>query len=260
MFDCHVHTDFSSDCRMNIKEVMEIIENNNFGAIITEHMDLNFPEEGEFVFDINKYFNEYSKYRGDKLLLGVELGMRMDCPRENEKIAKEFPFDFIIGSLHLLDKDGNYFDIFGKDLYEGRAQGEVYSSYLNRMYECLKEHSFIDTLGHIDFISRYSPYEDREIYYSDHEDILNSIFKTLIENEIAIEINTRRFSDEKAIDNLTSLYKRFKELGGKYVTLGSDAHVRGNIGSNLLKAYQLAEYCNLKPVYFRNRKKEYMKY
>lgn len=260
MFDCHVHTDFSTDCNMHIEEVLGKIENNNLGVIITEHMDLNFPEQGEFVFDANKYFKEYGKYRGDKLLLGVELGMRMDCVEGNEEIQKEFPFDFVIGSLHLLNYDDNYFDIFGKDLYEGRSKKEVYNNYLSKMYQCIKAHSFVDALGHIDFISRYSPYEDREIYYKDHGDLIDSILKTLAEREGAIEINTRRFGDERAIRNLSNLYKKFKELGGEYVTIGSDAHMKGNIGSNFLKGFKLAEECKLKPVYFKNRKKEYMKF
>ncbi|MBU5484929.1 histidinol phosphate phosphatase [Clostridium sp. MSJ-11] len=260
MFDCHVHTEFSSDCKMKIEEVIKETQNNNLGVILTEHLDLNFPQEGDFIFNIDEYFEKYSKYRGDKLLLGVELGMRTDCVMENEEIAKNHPFDYVIGSVHLVKDGSDYYDIFGHELYEGKKKEEVYSNYLNHMYNCIKEHTFIDSLGHIDFMCRYSPYEDREIYYENYRETIDSIFKILVEREIALEINTRRFGDKEAVENLMNLYNKFRELGGKYVTIGSDAHVNKNIGNYFSDAFDLAEYCKLKPIYFRNRKKEYMKY
>ena len=41
-------------------------------------------------------------------------------------------------------------------------------------------------------------------------------------------------------------HKRYKELGGKYVTLGSDAHKAEYIGYGFDKAYEIANYFDLK--------------
>ena len=51
----------------------------------------------------------------------------------------------------------------------------------------------------------------------------------------------------------------FNELGGKCITVGSDAHDPSAIGANFKTAGEIAQLCNLKVVYFKNRKKEYDK-
>ena len=58
---------------------------------------------------------------------------------------------------------------------------------------------------------------------------------------------------------MIEMYKKFGELGGKYITIGSDAHNSYNTGSNFKSAVEIAGLCNLKVVYFKNRKKEYDK-
>lgn len=254
MFDSHIHTKFSSDSKMDIKEVIDVANKNNIKVTITDHMDLNFPIKGRFLFDMNEYFNEYSKYKNDNLFLGVELGMRPDCLDENIKISQNYPLDFIIGSVHVVDN----MDIYLDEYYNGKSKKESYEQYLNFMLQCVKLHDCIDTLGHIDYISRYARYNDKEMYYKDYSEIIDEILKILIEKEKAIEINTRRFEDKGAIDNLLNIYKRYKELGGKNVTIGSDAHNAQTVGSGCKTALEIAETCGLKPVYFRNRKIEYL--
>ncbi|WP_173680311.1 histidinol phosphate phosphatase [Clostridium tetanomorphum] len=254
MFDCHIHADFSTDCPMTLKEAIKASEQNNIGIIITEHLDLNFMIPGEFIFDIEEYFKEYKKYRSDKLLLGIEMGMRPDCVEENIKICEDYPFDFVLGSIHVVRNEDEYYDIYGESFYEERTKEEVYKNYLKYMLNCVKEHYYIDSLSHIDYICRYAPYNDSHIYYEQYNEILDEIFKILISRDKAIEINTRRFKDGEAIKNLIPIYKRFNELGGKIVTLGSDAHRPENIGSDFNLGKQFAEECGLKLVYFKERK------
>jgi len=74
-----------------------------------------------------------------------------------------------------------------------------------------------------------------------------------------MEINTRRLGTPVAFDSLINIYKRYKELGGTYVTIGSDAHYAEYIGSNINKGFAIAETLDLTPIYFKDRKPEYMK-
>ncbi|OFI05366.1 histidinol-phosphatase [Clostridium acetireducens DSM 10703] len=255
MFDTHVHTNFSTDSEMTLEEVIRAKEKVNIGVILTEHLDLNFMKPGQFIFDIDKYFNDYSKFRKDNLLLGVEMGMRMDCIEKNEAISKKYPFDYIIGSIHVI----NNMDLYYKDFYVDKSKNESYSEYLKSMLQCIKNYDFVDSLGHIDYICRYARYEDTELYYEEYSDIIDEILKVIVEKEKCIEINTRRFEDKKIIDNAISIYKRFYELGGKFVTIGSDAHKPQSIGLNYKYAKYVADKCNLNIVYFKNRKMEYDK-
>lgn len=254
MFDSHIHTTFSTDSEMDIRAAVKKAEELKLGIIITEHMDLNYPVDGCFVFDCEKYFKEYSKHRSDKVLIGIELGMIYDRVLENKKLIESYPFDYVIGSTHLVDN----IDVYSKDFYADRSKKEVYEHYFKYMLQCVKTHNFIDSLGHIDFIARYSSYEDKEIYYEEFTEYIDEILKAVIQNGKAIEINTRRLKDVEAVKNLFKIYKRFYELGGRYVTIGSDAHNVASIGSSLDTAKELAESCGLRAVYFKERKPEFI--
>jgi histidinol phosphate phosphatase HisJ family len=255
MFDTHVHTKISTDSEMEIEEAIKSAQNKNISLIITEHMDLKFPEEGLFCFDVDDYFREYSKYRGDNLLLGIEIGIKDDCLEESREVIKKGPFDYVIGSVHLIDN----LDLYYAKYYEEKSKKEAYEKYLANMLTEIQKYDFIDSMGHIDYICRYAKYDDKEIYYRDFSDIIDEILKTLIDKDKCIELNTRRLNDENAVKNLINIYKRFRELGGKHITVGSDAHNTTAIGSDFHVAKEIVDLCDLKVVYFKDRKKEYEK-
>ncbi|WP_373899448.1 histidinol phosphate phosphatase [Haloimpatiens sp. FM7315] len=250
MFDTHMHTKFSTDSKMIINDAVNFANKLKLGVTITEHMDLKFPIKDKFVFDVGEYFNKYDKYRKQGVLLGVELGMRMDCIEENRELQKENDFDYVIGSLHLVRN----IDVYEEALYKGRAKKEVYEEYLKAMLQCVEVYDFVDSIGHIDYISRYARYDDTELYYEDYKYLIDEILEKIIENEKVIELNTRRLGNEKSQKELKKIYKRYYELGGRYITLGSDAHTEVNIGRNFDIALGMARDCNLKIVHFEKRK------
>lgn len=250
LFDTHVHTEFSTDSEMKLKNAITVAEKLNMGLIVTEHMDLGFPTPNANTFDINNFFKEYSKYRNDKVLLGIELGMRPDLIEDVKLIAETYPFDQIIGSVHAVDKKDAYMNSF----YEGRSKVEVYNQYLRYMITCLETHDFIDTLGHIDYIARYNTFFDKELYYEEYIDYIDEILRLLAQKEKAIEINTNRLSNPDSVKSLLKIYKKFREFGGKFVTIGSDAHTPETIGRNFNQAKEMADICQLKIVHFKGRK------
>jgi histidinol-phosphatase (PHP family) len=253
MFDCHVHTKFSSDSSMDIQQAVKEAQRLKLGMIITEHVDLNFPDKEKFRLKYEEYFREYEPFRSSKLLLGVEIGMNEEFYKENEGISQKYEFDFILGSIHFL---GDY-DIFYESTYSCRSKKQVYEQYLMEIKKNLMLHPYIDALGHIDYICRYAVYEDKELYYSDFPDLIDDILKTLVNLNISLEINTRRFGSLTAIKNILSIYKRYSELGGEHVTFGSDAHNCSSIGFNFKTVVEIAEQCNLKAVYYKGRRPVY---
>lgn len=254
MFDCHIHTKFSTDSQMDIEDAAKRASELNLGLIITEHVDLKYPMNGKFIFNPGEYFKEYSKYRDDNLLLGLEMGMREDCVEENKRFASGYAFDYIIGSIHVVDD----IDLFETAVYEGKSKKEVYSNYLNTMLQCIKKHDFVDCLGHIDYICRYAKYEDNEMHYRDFIEEIDEILRELIKTGRAIEINTRRLMESEVVNNLIPIYKRYHELGGVIVTVGSDSHRLNNIGHGFDAAGEIAERCGLKMVYYKERKLYYV--
>ncbi|MBV4418677.1 histidinol phosphate phosphatase [Clostridium tyrobutyricum] len=253
VFDTHVHTKFSTDSDMKIEDALKTAENDNLSLVITEHMDINYPEKGEFLFDVKDYFDAYSKFKSDDLLLGIEIGMKEDCVEQSRKVVYNSPFDYVIGSVHLVDD----MDLYYGDFYKDKIKQVAYEKYLQVILKNVKKFDFIDSLGHIDYICRYAKYENSELKYSDFSNMIDEIFKNILCTGKCIELNTRRLNSKPAVSNLIGIYKRYSELGGKYITLGSDAHTPDSIGNNFDIGLNIAEKCNLKIVHFLDRKMEY---
>ena len=81
----------------------------------------------------------------------------------------------------------------------------------------------------------------------------------MIDKNKPIEINTRRLDNAETIKALVPLYKRYKALGGRYCTLGSDAHYTEHIGRRLNEALLIAQEAELQPVYFKERQLQLIK-
>ena len=255
LFDSHMHTCFSTDSEMIIDEAVARGRELNIGITITEHMDINYPGPLAFVFDVEQYFTAYKKFRSDSVLLGIEVGMRSDCLDENCRLVETYPFDYIIGSVHVVDN----IDIYAPEFYQGRNKQEVYRQYFNAMQECVTCYDGIHSLGHIDYIARYARYADPEIYYSEFKEHIDEILTTLARKGKALEINTRRLGSKETVEILMPIYKRFYEVGGRLVTVGSDAHRVTEIGRGLTEGAEIANRSKLKVVYFKDGQPQYVK-
>lgn len=253
MFDSHIHTKVSFDSEMQIEDAITAAEALGLGMVLTEHIDFDFPGGG-YLFEPKDYFNQYAAYHSEKLLLGVEIGMQAAAADRNSQIVTGNDFDCVIGSIHLLDG----VDLFEPAVYENRTKPDVYHEYFQVMEACLKQHGFIDILGHIDYIARYATYREPDIFYHEFTDSIRAVFQAALERDIILELNTRRLQDRSALKALVPLYKAYVDCGGRYATLGSDAHGESAIGKNFAVAQDLLSACGIKPVYFKKRKMQYI--
>lgn len=253
MFDTHMHTiPFSTDSGMVFSDLLKVQKEKNLGVILTEHLDIAFGDPSAFYFDPDTYFKELSPYRNDRLLLGVEIGMTADTNGRNREIARSHPFDMVIGSIHFMrGKDIYYPEFFA--MFPGKK--EVFSEYLDTMAEMISAFDDFDTLGHIDYIGRVAPYPDPLLYYEDYPDRFDRVLQLLIDKDKSLEINTRQFDKPQAVAALKTICQRYHTLGGRYVTVGSDAHTPAAVGAYLQEAYSLAGECGLTPVIYRNRQR-----
>ncbi|MDU5109513.1 MAG: histidinol phosphate phosphatase [Clostridium sp.] len=253
IFDSHMHTKFSTDSDMNILDAIEVSKNKNIGIIITDHMDLDYPIKDDFKFDIPSYFKEYEKYRNNALKLGIELGLTRNVVDESEKLITSYDFDFVLGSIHAVKN----LDIYEEYVHQGYSKKEFFTYYLEDMLDCVNLYNSFDSLAHIDYPCRYTKFDNNEILVSDYKDILAEIFEILINKGKVLEVNTSRLHLAEAKSALKDIYNLYKDLGGKYVTLGSDAHAYTNIHRNFDIALDFIEDVNLKGIYFSKRKPEF---
>ena len=224
----------------------------NLGLVFTEHFDYGLELNGrKFAFKPADYMSEYKNLRGENLRLGVEVGLRKFARAANEDFIAQADFDFVIGSIHLVDD----FDIYYPDFYVGKDKATAYRKYFQQMAEEISVADF-DALGHIDYICRAAPYDDPEIDYPTFKAEIDTVLKIVIERGKVLELNTRRFDKARAVEELIPVYKKYRELGGRFVTIGSDAHRVAAVGNYFNRALEFVRELDLKPVTFCERKLE----
>lgn len=253
IFDSHSHTSFSADSDMTAEDALKAARARGLGIVFTEHLDVDFPGELDFSFDPEAYWRTYEPLRGDDLHLGIEIGMQAGTAEASRAFVARAPFDLVIGSVHLL----RGIDIYEKECFEGREKDELYREYFRTMAEMIACHDFIDVLGHIDYIARTAPYENPELSYGAFADEIDAVLRTAVAQGVVLELNTRRLGSRRALKELAPIYARYHELGGRYVTLGSDAHGADAIGANFAAAEDFARAMGLSIVTFFARKMEF---
>lgn len=251
-FDTHMHTNlFSEDGIMTIDEAEAAAKRAGGVITLTEHFDYDFPPPFTFQFDPEEYFRVYGERRKeDFLLLGVEIGLQPSCAGRNDELVSRYPFDEVIGSTHLVEG----LDIAEDEYFKGKNKFQAHRQYLETVYDNICRYENFDVMGHIDYIARYGPYKDRGLCYEEHRELIDAILKHLIQKNKILELNTRRLSSETTMEELKNIYSRYYELGGRYVTIGSDAHEASHIFANFQNAVSLMEACGLRQVYFVRRK------
>lgn len=257
LFDTHMHCDYSCDSHMKFADAIAAAAKAKIGMIVTEHWDYDYPTNRDaFVFDIDEYFARLKPLCKDSVLIGIEIGMQTHIAAEDNKVAGGHDFDFVLGSIHCIGKR----DLYEPTCYVGRTRQQIVEEFLHDSITCLEQGRDIDAFAHIDYICRYWPYEgaERELRLEDAPDLFDKLFQLLIDKNIPIEINTRRLDDAAAVAGLMPLYQRYHALGGRYCTVGSDAHYAEHIGRRLQEALKIAAACQLTPVYFKKRKMQIM--
>ncbi len=249
IFDTHVHCEYSCDSDMELREALAAAVKKGMGIVVTEHWDYDYPTNPDaFTFDLEEYFKKYASLRGENLLLGIEIGMQKHIAAADDRVAAGSPFDFILGSIHCV----NGRDLYEKSCYKGQKRQDAVREFLEEAIACVTNHNGFDSFAHIDYMCRYWPFDEPGL--SDAPELFADFFRLLIKKEKPVEINTRRLSDKDAVRSLLEIYKRYRELGGRFCTIGSDAHQTEHIGRGFKTALAMADEAGLKPVYFKGRK------
>lgn len=228
--DFHIHSHFSSDSIATPESMVEKAISLGLSSIcFTDHNDFGYPAENGkilFLLDMNSYISKIHelihKYK-DKITiyLGVEQGLQKSYAKEIENFGINYDLDFIIGSSHMVEGMDPYY----KDYWIDKSSKEGTIRYFRSILENILSIDQFDVYGHLDYIIRYIP--DKNFLYkpSEFSDVIDEILKALIQKGKGIECNT---SGIKYGLNQThpssSILKRYRELGGEIITIGSDGH------------------------------------
>ena len=270
--DSHLHSTFSSDGKNSIKEMaFSAIEKGLKIITFTDHVDFDYPVCPNPATGKVEFFNQLnaSEYRNAienlqqemsgkiRILIGVETGLQPNTSIHSR--TKDFTDrlnpDFIIASTHCAC--GQILTPYS--FFKDRTRDGAYRKYLEEVLANLSMTDNYDTAAHLDFVERYYPAENVEeklLKYEDFADVIDEILLTLIRKDKALEINTAGIRYGLGVPHPSQrILLRYKELGGKLITIGSDAHRATDIAADFETVAQylldagFKEYC-----VFENRK------
>lgn len=263
--DFHLHTTFSGDGETSMTDMIEKGIALGLKTIcFTEHMDYDFDPDCDvdFLLDTQSYYTAFSKYKElyqnkIQLLFGVELGLQTHLAEQHRKYLSSYPFDFVIGSSHLIHGIDPYYPKF----FENRSEKQGLTEYFYSILENIDAFSEFDVYGHIDYVIRYSPTRKENYSFEEYSELIDEILKKLIFLGKGIELNTGGFKYGLGHPNPhEDILKRYRQLGGEIITVGSDAHTKEYLGYEFTKACQILKETGFTYyTIFKNRKPEFLR-
>lgn len=242
MFDYHLHTKISFDSEAEPRDLIAAAEARGLREIcFTDHYDYHFtPEETPDLFTCEDYAAAYDGLHSDKVLIrrGVEYGLTTWNQRELEELLCKRRFDFVIGSVHYAKGYDPYF----KEFWQANNAETAFLDYLLETLKCVKAHRNFDVLGHLNYVckSEHNP-THKPLCYEDFRDLSDEIMKHLAENGKGMEVNTSGMDRVGEFLPSKAFLKRFRELGGEIVTVGSDAHDATRVGQYTKEATEMVK-------------------
>ncbi|MBQ7740750.1 MAG: histidinol-phosphatase HisJ family protein [Eubacterium sp.] len=256
IYDLHTHSNNSFDGKHSCVLLCEhAIKNGAKGIAITDHLDIDDPELDIRHFTTNQYVDTFSVKKTFKNVLevyqGIELGQGIYRKELSQEIMQKFKYDIVVGSIHNLE---NMKDFYFLD-YNDYDVNDLLKRYFKAELELIKWNK-CDVLAHLTYPLRYicGKYK-MKVNLNDYDNEINEILEALVKYDTALEVNTSSlYNYHNDFMPGESIVKRYKELGGKYVTAGSDAHYCYSVCSNLDAAYALLYKCGFRyTTVYRNR-------
>jgi histidinol-phosphatase (PHP family) len=233
--DTHVHSRFSTDGTTSAEDVIKAAIALKMPVLtFTEHADVN--EIQNPMLEVRSLLRGYkeafpqlkAKYAGQiELLAGIELGQPYYDILYTENMLKESDLDYVLCSLHVSKGFGDYYDM----KYDRVDVLALLDSYFFELLEMVSWGRF-DALAHITYPLRYIVgREGLAVELSDYADAIDKVLKKLIDSGIALEVNTSGLNKPYygRTDPWFEIIERYYALGGRLLTLGSDAHNAENL-------------------------------
>ncbi|HQE61480.1 MAG TPA: histidinol-phosphatase [Candidatus Latescibacteria bacterium] len=246
VFDYHHHSEFSVDCTASMADICRVAVERGVSEIaFTEHMDFIPEEKNTGYFRYDAYMESIRRCREqfrDELAIvaGIEVDYCPDFENETAKWVEEREFDFVIGSVHYLRGKGNISEPRALDFFRGKTEREAYGEYWDVVLRCAR-FGIWETLGHIDVVKRYGTQVFGPFDETRHAEALGEILSTLVTKRIALEINTSGLRQPSAeCYPSAALLRRYRELGGERITVGSDSHSVEHTGAGVLFGLRMA--------------------
>lgn len=260
--DLHTHSLCSPDGADTVLDMARAARGAGLTCLcITDHcdlLDLNGASTPEYDWAPGR--RAFEEAMGDlpqglTLYRGVELGEAYEDPDAARAILAAGPeLDFVIGSVHNFHRLMDRQDFYNADYSSRDFCLRAMEDYLDSMTALTALSECYDTLAHILYPLRYMHRAGQDVSFreGDFPQRLDHILSRVARAGKALEVNTWR---GRTVAEWEPILRRFLELGGEYVTVGSDAHATADVGKGTDEAYALMRHCGLRyTAVYENRK------
>ncbi|HAJ78634.1 MAG TPA: hypothetical protein DCO75_02585 [Fibrobacteres bacterium] len=235
--DYHVHTPYCGHAKGKMIEYVETAVNCGLSEIgFSDHLgryylgrvqkkkywDWGMPEK-----DLARYFDEASELKklfSDRIIIriGLEVDYIEGAEHLVERIVNNFPFDYLLGSIHCLPAQGwHHLLEYGKT----DSPDAIYSQYFSAVKAALQSGLF-QSLAHLDFLWRYVKWPVER--WPELAGFISEAVSAAASSDICMEINANGYAYSQAeYTKDFNPYDLFLDSIKKYgptITLGSDAH------------------------------------
>lgn len=266
--DDHTHTEWSWDAQEGsmMGSCARAVELGLPSIAFTEHLDLTrwvVPDEvrdeptggrgavgddGRFApppLDVDGYLAAVAdcrdRYPGLRILSGVELGEPHWFAEQTGELLAGGPFDRVLGALHCIEVDGERWLV---DLLEpphlpdGLDPAAIVRAYLGeaeRMVRAFPDE--VQVLAHLDYpVRRWAVTFDPTDFEAEYRALLGA----LAASDRALEMNTRMPMSAEIVG-------WWRDVGGRAVSFGSDAHRPDAVASGFREAASMVEAHGFRP-------------
>jgi histidinol-phosphatase (PHP family) len=250
LYDQHLHSRHSFDSEADpVANVQRAIDVGLSGLTFTEHYDTHPDEWPKCVYDGHSYGETIESLRnrfGRNIFVGrgVEIDYQADNIEALVPFADDNAFDVVLLSVHWSQGQPIHIESVWRD----RDPSEVARRYLESVRSAVRHCERIqkgrlrvfDCLGHLDFCKRYADRFSLHVSIDEHMDVVDGILEACLEADIIPEVNTStiRGGMGEPMPGL-GVIRRYAELGGTMMSLGSDSHRSHCIGADFDQAISL---------------------
>ena len=261
MQDLHMHSQYSGDIAAgkgsSVDELCRRAEELGLSAIaITDHCDIDGIYEGYFPpldFDAVKadILRAKEKYAGRlDVVYGLELGQGINMKELSEQTMEKYGFEFVIGSVHAVRGIIDFYNVEYDKKSDEELRG-LLEQYIEELYELI-EWGHFDTLAHITYPYRYFLRNGRGYLLPDAEGekkMFGGVLAALIASGKPLEVNTSGIRQGMGCPLPDyGLLEYYRSLGGRLVTVGSDAHSARDVGADIPQVYEMLEKAGFETV------------
>lgn len=262
--DYHVHTIYSPDSKMEPEEaVLAAISSGVSEICFTEHMDLGHHMESfNRIPDFERMEKAVSqlrkKYPEINIRKGIEVGYIRDTAKQTAKVLSGQMFDYVLLSTHCVDG----IDCYVPESKRNRDKFTAYKRYLETVYDSVTDDNltkYYDCVSHIGYIAKCNHYEDNVFPYQLFPELFDKVLREIIKRGKGIEVNTSGINRAGHVLPHPSIIHRYRELGGRIITIGSDAHKPQNVGAYIKDAIDIIAQAGFQEItLFKNREPSFV--